>query len=365
MFYIILSILLITAEILVYIFSKDTTKIVFKPKPKIIPFVGGNATVLWPNDLSSEVAGAGCGVAVFNNGDILYLQRVGYSFFNQELIPDPVVFRIDPISGLVKSKWGGNFFAAPHSITTDSQNNVWISDTSLNKVFKFDIDGKLLLTVGRDYSSLRLFMQKMRVKWPRFPSFKNPYYFAMPTGIVVSKNGDFTVADGYKNSRIVKFDANGKFIWQVNKKGSGNKAFNLTHGITQDDQDNIYVADRSNARIQKFSKNGEWLDTWDNNDLGRPFSLQVGPDQLLYVVDGGDVLETRGKDTDPRSQIIIMTLKGEILKRWGVYGSKLGELMIPHDVAVAKNGNIFVAELKGNRLQKFEINQLKNETIDI
>ena len=177
----------------------------------------------------------------------------------------------------------------------------------------------------------------------------------MPTGIVVSENGDFTIADGYKNSRIVKFDAKGKFIWEVNKKGSGNNEFNLAHGIAQDNQGHIYVADRSNARIQKFSKNGEWIDTWASDELGRPFSLQVGPDQLLYVVDGGSVLETGGKDSDPRSQIIIMTLEGEILKRWGVYGEQIGQMKIPHDVAVDKNGSIYVAELNGCRLQKFEM----------
>ncbi|BCE00282.1 hypothetical protein [Marinicellulosiphila megalodicopiae] len=326
---------LIVITTLLLLWPTKKTKSIFKQKPSIKKFTQGKASIIWPNPNSTEVAGAGCGVAINKTGDVVYLQRVGHSFFNDTIIPEPVVFVIDVQTQKVKTKWGANQFKAPHSITIDNQDNVWISDTTLNKVFKFDSNGTLLMSFGKDYSLIKQLNRSITLHRPKLakirnrlnifnyfnlPFLNNPYYFAMPTGIVVSDNGDFTVADGYINSRVAKFDAKGKLIWQVRKLGIDKQSFHLPHGIAQDNQGQLYIADRANARIQVFSKEGDWVASWDDVALGRPFSVQVGPDQLLYVVDGGDILH--GQKNDLRSQVIVMSLTGEIIKRWGVWGAR-------------------------------------------
>ncbi|ANC77478.1 hypothetical protein ABE65_011980 [Fictibacillus phosphorivorans] len=87
------------------------------------------------------------------------------------------------------------------------------------------------------------------------------------------------VADGYRNHRIAKFNRDGKLEWQVNKLGKHLGEFNLPHGISSDDEENIYVADRNNARIQVFDHQGKPIANWNHKDIGRPFGKMIA--QLL------------------------------------------------------------------------------------
>ena len=86
------------------------------------------------------------------------------------------------------------------------------------------------------------------------------------------------------NTRVVKFDKDGKFLKAWGTKGSGPGQFNLVHSIDIDKNRRLYVADRDNSRIQIFDRNGNFLDQWPN--ILQPYHIMISADQYAWVVDG-------------------------------------------------------------------------------
>ena len=114
-------------------------------------------------------------------------------------------------------------------------------------------------------------------------------HFNKPTDVAVAPDGSFYVSDGYGNSRVAKFSAKGEFLFDWGHKGDQPGEFDIPHGIARDGEGRIYVADRTNSRIQVFKGDGTFLYQWKSPELGRPWALSFGPDGRLYVVDGGDL----------------------------------------------------------------------------
>ena len=153
----------------------------------------------------------------------------------------------------------------------DHHDNVWVTDTALQQVFKFSNDGQLLLTLGVE----------------RTPGLDGTHFNA-PTAIAFAADDTVYISDGYGNSRVAKFSPSGKFLLDWGRKGNGPGEFNTPHGIAVDQQGLVYVADRENSRIQVFDPNGKFLRMWGYADLGKPWDVAVGPDNLLYVIYGGN-----------------------------------------------------------------------------
>ena len=109
-------------------------------------------------------------------------------------------------------------------------------------------------------------------------------HFSGPTDLAWLPDGTFFVADGYVNSRIVKFDKNGKYLTSWGTKGIEPGQFNLPHGIDVDRNRRVYVADAHNSRIQVFDENGKFLDQWPN--IWRPDFIMVSNDQHLWIAAG-------------------------------------------------------------------------------
>lgn len=339
------------AGLLLLYWSGGQSKTVFKDIPDEPSNQDYRAQVLWPQTGEQAVPGQGSGVAVDSLGNVFYLQRAGYPYGNHTLIPEPTIYQLDSDTGKVVAAWGEDQFVSPHGLTIDDQDRVWVTDIMTNKIYVFSHEGKLLITYGDDYPLYLEAALRIKNVLPRFPAPMSGTTFARPTDIVVDKQGDFFVSDGYRNKRIAKFDSNGKLVWQVNRTGPRDGAFNLPHGIALDAEGKLYVADRDNARIQVFTPDGKWVATWSDPEIGRPYGVEVGPDQQLYVADGGDLLN--GKSEHPQSHLVRMSLDGTVTARWSTWGSEEGQLKIPHDLAVDRQGNVYVAELQNNRLQKF------------
>jgi hypothetical protein len=89
---------------------------------------------------------------------------------------------------------------------------------------------------------------------------------------------------------------------------------------------------------------------WKRAELGIPWAVTIGPDNLLYVMDGGDF----GGPTHPTEDLLKLDLSGKILAKWGSFGNYDGQTYWGHDVAVGKDGAVYVGDVwHGMRVQKF------------
>jgi hypothetical protein len=211
----------------------------------------------------------------------------------------------------------------------DPERHVWLVDDGAHTVMKFTNDGsKLVLQLGEH----------------KVPGY-DPSHFARPTDIAWLPDGTFFVSDGYTNTRVAKFDKNGKYILTWGEKGTPPNEkrpnyMNTVHSIATDNQRRVYVADRANSRIQIFDENGKFLDMWTN--VRRPYYIMMSKDQHLWVSDG-----TTQKFTK-------FDLNGKLLSSWGTFGAMPGGFWGVHQFHVDTEGNLYTADVHIGRPQKFK-----------
>jgi DNA-binding beta-propeller fold protein YncE len=193
-------------------------------------------------------------------------------------------------------RWGADLFAMPHGLTIDDHDNVWVTDVALQQVYKFSADGRLLLTLGE-----------------RGVAGADARHFNRPTAVAVAADGSFYVSDGYNNTWVMKFSADGKFLFQWGTKGAGLGQFDLPHWVALDASGIVYVADRENQRIQVFDFAGHYLTQWAGKQLGRQYAITIDKRGSACIADGG------GQPDGPpdRSAWVLSRLDGTPLVRVG------------------------------------------------
>jgi DNA-binding beta-propeller fold protein YncE len=123
-------------------------------------------------------------------------------------------------------------------------------------------------------------------------------------------------------------------------RGTGDGEFNLVHDVAIDKQGRVYVADRTNARVQVFDQSGKFLAKWTN--VGAPWGLYyVARENAIYMCDGVN------------NRVIKLNLDGQVLGVLGSYGKTPGKFDFAHNLTVDSTGAIYVAEIKNWRVQKF------------
>lgn len=168
--------------------------------------------------------------------------------------------------------------------------------------------------------------------------------FARPTAVAFAPNGDVYVADGYDHGRIVRFDPDGCALGSFGERGLGRGQFETPHGIAIGADGRVYVADRDNARIQVFEADGRFVASWFSAELGHPWAVAVGPEQHVYVAEGGN----QTPDDAPR-RVVELDTQGKTL---GVFAHD-AELQMPHGLATDADGSVYVADLEGRTVRKF------------
>src|SRR5438552_12990598 len=164
--------------------------------------------------------------------------------------PPVVVFDRD---GKYLGAWGSGEVTDPHGLKI-VDDVVYTTDRSDSVAKSFTLDGKPLLELGQrgvhsDTGRVTNWLAE-RAAGP----------FNHPTEMLPHPNGDIYVTDGYRNARVHRFTADGKLVKSWGAPGHGPGQFHLPHSIATDDAGKLYVADRSNKRIQIFSTEGEFLD---------------------------------------------------------------------------------------------------------
>ena len=188
----------------------------------------------------------------------------------------------------------------------DPQDNIWVVDQMSSMVIKFDPNGQIQLLLGRKSESERLpaapagGRRGAGRRWRRRAggapgeaggrggrggppgAGAQSDVFQRPTDVAWDAAGNIYVADGYGNSRVAKFDKNGKFIKSWGSRGTATGQFNVVHGIAIDAQGNVYVADSGNRRIQVFDGEGNFKTQFA--DVGAPAAICIsgGAHPYLY-----------------------------------------------------------------------------------
>lgn len=252
----------------------------------------------WGQLPAGMTMGAASQVATTSDGRILVFRRAVPSFF---------VF--EPDGTFVKS-WGETPYRLAHGVRVDREGSIWVTDNTDNLVQKFSSDGKLLMTVGRKGVAGDNTSQDG---------------FDGPADVFVASNGDFFVADGYRNSRVVQFSKDGKFIRIIGGvKGAEPGQFNLPHAVVLDSKGRIIVADAENSRIQVFDPTGKFLEQWTEFIAKPRGALYITADDTLYV-------------SHVDAEAISVMKNGKVVDVIRNVGGR------PHGMTLDRSGNIYVS----------------------
>ncbi len=215
-------------------------------------------------------------VATDGKGSIVVIRPSGPPAVTVEQTPVLIFNR----AGELQTTWGDGLFPNAHSIDFDNEGNLWITDRGIHMVFKYTIDGKQLIALGRKGVT---------------GDNRSTDAFNGPTDVAVARNGDFFVADGQAdvgdgNSRIVHFSKDGQFIKIIGgTKGSEPGEFDIPHALAIDSKDRLLVlewqSEADNPRVQIFDQNGTFIEQWANIGLKRPTGIAVAADDTVYIGD--------------------------------------------------------------------------------
>lgn len=289
----------------------------------------------WPQLPAGYTLGLCAGVGVNSKNQVYVFHRRERKWqtpFPKEPIAEDTVTVIDGATGKLITSWGAGQFNMPHGLTIDHEDNVWLTDVAWHQVFKYTADGRLLLTLGT-----------------RGEPGADETHFNLPSDVAVLRDGSFYVSDGYKNTRVVKFSADGRYEFEWGGSGDAPGEFNLVHGIALDSRGRVIVCDRTNSRLQVFDTQGKFLAQWKGPHLGRPYGVDATPDGRVFIIDGG---EPSLRQTD-RGKSVELDTDGNVLDTFGAHGTEPGQFQMGHDIAVGPDGAVYVAEGSGARVQKF------------
>jgi DNA-binding beta-propeller fold protein YncE len=289
-----------------------------------------------------------------------------------EFSPLDAVLKFDASGKLVRS-FGAGMFSFPHGIHVDRDGNIWVTDGSDNfpqaargrnadpnapppappakpmghQVLKFSPEGKLLLALGKPGGNR-----------PGQPA--DPSSFYQPNDVITNDKGEIFVCEGHSDAptagaRIVKFDRTGKFIKEVGKKGSAPGEYAQPHAFAFDSKGRLFVADRSNNRIQILDQDLNVLDTgWEQ--YSRISGLWIDRNDMLYAADSesGSINPAHGAWTrgirigsvrDGRDGKVQFFIPDPSTAKSGTLAAE--------GVAVDRAGNVYGAEVGPRALKKY------------
>lgn len=248
-----------------------------------------------------------------------------------------------------------------HSVRIDRADQIWAIDKGSDMVISMTPAGRVVWVFGRKQESADGAEPWEHVNPPLAPVDGR---FRQPTDIAWDSQGNSYITDGYVNSRVAKYDRNGDWVKSWGEPGTGPGQFRLPHAIVIDKDDNVYVGDRTNQRVQVFDTNGTYLREWkvtvppdwntravngptpkagDMQGVGAPNSLCItpGPNQVIFL----------GESTWP-GRIFKVALDGTVLGVIGSSGRNLKQFSGAHALACPSENELYVAETSNWRVQK-------------
>jgi len=313
------------------------------------------------------------GVAVNSKGHIFIFHRGGSSHGPAFANTAAQLWEFDSDGRFVR-EIGKNLYAwsFAHAVRVDRDDNIWVIDKGSDMIVRFNPEGHVTMVIGRKQEASDADTKPYEHLNPPLPPQNGR--FRQPTDVTWDPAGDIFISDGYINSRVAKYDADGNWVKSWGEFGTGPGQFRVLHSIQADAEGHLYVADRGNGRIQVFDGDGHLIRIMQ---IGVPFDYTrahaaIGPkpgapDGSLASY-GAALTMAPGAPwalciTPPPNQVLYsadafpgriykMTLDGKVLGVLGETGKQLKQFGWIHEIACPSENELYVAELLNWRIQK-------------
>ena len=250
-----------------------------------------------------------------------------------------------------------------HTVRIDKDDNIWAIDKGSDMVVKFNQAGRVVWVFGRRTESA----DEGAKPWehPDPPLAPIDGMFRQPTDVTWDSEGNIYITDGYVNSRVAKFDKNGDWVKSWGEKGTAPGQFRLPHTIVADRNNNLYVGDRTNRRIQVFDTDGKFLrmftidvppapgthSVYGNTPSGERLAAVSGAPNSICITPGPNQVLFIGELTFP-GRIFKVSLDGKVLGVIGRAGRQLKQFSGAHQLACPSDHEVYAAETANWRVQK-------------
>lgn len=238
-----------------------------------------------------------------------------------------VVFIFDTINKKVTflGNKGSGKLSLPIGIALDENENVYVSDSKLQRIFAYDQEGELIFVLGEDDEFIR------------------------PTGIAINEELQRLYVSDTKGHVIRVFSLNGDFLFDIGQRGVGDGEFNFPTNIAIDkNSGNLVVVDTQNFRIQIFDEDGEFIKTFGNigdkpGTFSRPKGVGIDSDGNIYI-----------SDTAFNNIQIFDKTGTQLLLFFGSAGSEPGKFQSPSSIFFDENDKFYITENFSGKVQVFQ-----------
>ena len=216
-------------------------------------------------------------------------------------------------------------FQFPRGVTVDNVGILYVVDNNNHHIHKFTSDGKFIQSVGTQGSG--------------------ELQFKSPLGVSFNPNNQKLYVCDQNNHCVQVLDTDLTYHSTIGRKGTGNGEFQSTVDIAFNSNGDIYITDFNNHRVQVFNQDGIFLRTLRNKQQGQilqyPFGIAVDSSDTVYVSERY------------RNCISAFTAEGEYLTTFGGKGEAEGLFNCPFGLHNDKNDSLLVCDTDNGRIQIF------------
>jgi sugar lactone lactonase YvrE len=236
---------------------------------------------------------------------------------------------------------------SPGGEAVDSKGNIWVADTLNNRIEEFNEKAEFMRTAGFGVTNGEAKFQictsacRVGIAGSGVGQFKEPRDIA-----IQSINNDVFVADT-GNSRLQKFNESGEYLEAIGSAGSGNGQLKEPQALAVLWNGSVWVADTGNNRVELFNGSGGFVRTVGslgsgNGQFKAPKGIAVDANPYVWVTDSGN------------NRVEVFGEAGGYLFQFGTVGTGSGQFEEPWGIQVSPGGNVFVNDTKNNRSEKWE-----------